>query len=93
MSVISWGEIYYSLWRIHGEQAANEKLEQIDRLPIQIIAVDMPTTKRAATLKATRGLPYADCFVAALASSRRGAIVTADADFKVLAHELEVTTI
>ena len=29
MSVVNWGEVYYSVWRTHGEDAANEKLKQI----------------------------------------------------------------
>ncbi len=93
MSAINWGEVYYSSWRLHGEQVAGEKLRQIEGLPIEIVAVDMPEAKHAATLKATLGLPYADCFVAALAASRKAAIVTSDADFKVLKDDLELSMI
>ncbi len=93
MSVINWGEVYYSIWRTQGEEAANEKLEQIVRLPIEIVDVDIPAAKLAATLKVKFGLPYADCFAAALAYSRKAAIVTADADFKVLKAELELVFI
>lgn len=93
MSVINWGEVYYSSWRLHGEQVANEKIRQIGSLPIEIVAANMRTVKHAATLKASLALPYADCFVAALASSHKAAIVTADADFKVLRREFAVITI
>lgn len=90
MSVVNWGEVYYSVWRTRGEDAANEKLKQIAQLPIEVIDVDMPTTKLAASLKAGHKLPYADCFAAALASSRKAAIVTTDSDFEVLRGELDL---
>jgi len=55
--------------------------------------VDARSAKLAATLKAKLGLPYADCFAAALASLRRAAVVTADRDFEVLKEEVEVVRI
>lgn len=93
MSVVNWGEVYYSLWRARGEEGANEKLQHIAQLPIEIIDVDMATTKLAASLKAKHGLPYADCFAGALASSRKAIIVAADADFKILSNELQLALV
>lgn len=93
MSVVNWGEVFYSIWRTRGEKAANEKLGQIAELPIEIVDVDMPTTKLAATMKSKYGLPYADCFAAALASSRKATLLTADADFKALPKGCEVTLV
>lgn len=89
MSVINWGEVYYSMWRVRGEEAANEKLRQMAQLPIEIIDVDMASGKLAATVKARFGLPYADCFAAALAFTRKAAIVTTDPDFKALPRDFE----
>jgi predicted nucleic acid-binding protein len=34
MSVINWSEVYYSIWRAHGEKAAGNKLQEIAQLPI-----------------------------------------------------------
>ncbi len=93
MSVVNWGEVYYTVWRGRGEKAASEKLDQIGQLPIELVEVDAPSARLAATLKAKLGLPYADCFAAALASLRRAAVVTADADFEVLKDEVEVVRI
>jgi len=81
MSVINWGEVYYSVWRTRGEDAANEKLRELAQLPIEVVDVDMPTTKLAASLKAQHNLPYVDCFAAALAHHHKAILVTVDRDF------------
>ena len=90
MSVVNWGEVYYSVWRTHGEDAANEKLKQVAQLPIEVIDVDMPTTKLAASLKAGHKLPYADCFAAALAQQRKAALVTTDKDFAHVEKQVNI---
>ena len=84
MSVINWGEVYYSLWRKRGQAAAEEKLHFLSGFPIDIISADAAMTKFAASLKAQRKLPYADCFAAAVAATHGGEIITADADFKLI---------
>ncbi len=93
MSVVNWGEFYYSVWRARGEAAANEKLRQIAQLPIEILDADAPLTQAAARLKAQRNLPYADCFAAALAQTRKLGLVTADKDFERVAVSLKVLRI
>jgi predicted nucleic acid-binding protein len=82
MSVINWGEVYYSIWRTHGEKAAAAKLQEIAQLPIQIFDVDMGLAKSAASLKAQFNLPYADSFAAALAQAQKATVVTSDKDFE-----------
>jgi len=82
MSVVNWGEVYYSVWRARGEKAASAKLREIAQLPIQVIDVDMELAKLAASLKAEHNLPYADCFAAALAQTRKAVLVTTDKDFE-----------
>jgi len=82
MSVVNWGEVYYSIWRGRGEAVANEKLSAIGQLPLEIVDVDMELAKRAAMLKAQYNLPYADCFAGALAESRKASLVTSDKDFE-----------
>lgn len=82
MSVVNWGEVYYAIWRAHGEQAANAKLQAIAQLPIQVFDVDMELAKLAASLKAQHNLSYADCFAAALAQARKATVVTSDKDFE-----------
>jgi predicted nucleic acid-binding protein len=90
MSVVNWGEVYYSIWRAHGEQAAIAKLRAIAQLPIQVFDVDMEMAKQAASLKAQHNLPYADCFAAALAQSRKATVVTSDKDFERAGSAIKV---
>jgi ribonuclease VapC len=77
MSVINWGEVHYSIARHKGIKAATAILDKIDELPLMIVGADLSQTRTAANLKASYGVPYADCFAAALAG-RSGVLVTAD---------------
>jgi predicted nucleic acid-binding protein len=90
MSVINWGEVYYSIWRAHGEKAAAAKLHEIAQLPIQVFDVDMELAKLAASLKAQYNLPYADCFAAALAQASKATLVTSDKDFERAGTALKI---
>lgn len=90
MSAVNWGEVYYSVWRARGEKAADEKLQEIAQLPIEVVGIDMNLAKLAATLKAEHNLPYADGFAAALAQSRKATLVTTDKDFESLGTALKV---
>lgn len=90
MSVVNWGEVYYSVWRARGEEAATAKLHEIAQLPIEIVDVDMELGKLAASLKARHNLPYAACFAAALALARKAILVTSDKDFERAGTGLKV---
>jgi predicted nucleic acid-binding protein len=74
ISVINWGEVYYNIARKRGFQ--------VSLLPLNIISADEPITEAAAQLKAGYGLPYADCFAAAI-TGKTNILLTADVkDFK-----------
>ncbi len=90
ISVVNWGEVYYSIWRAHGERAANVKLQAIAQLPIEVSGVDMELAKLAASLKAQHNLPYADCFAAALAQARKATLVTSGKDFERVGSALKI---
>ena len=90
MSVVNWGEVYYSIWRARGEKAAAAKLGDIAQLPIEIVSVDTELAKLAASLKAQHNLPYADCFAAALAQARRATLVTSDKDLECVGPALKI---
>jgi predicted nucleic acid-binding protein len=49
----------------------------------------MELGKLAASLKAQHNLPYADCFAAALAQTRKAALVASDKDFQRAATALK----
>ena len=89
MSVVNWGEVYYSIWRARGEKVAHAKLQEIAQLPIQVVDVDMDLARLAASLKAQHNLPYADCFAAALAESRKATLVTSDKGFQRLGSQVK----
>ena len=84
MSVVNWGEAYYSIWRTSGPRIARHVIEEIAQLPISIVPASMEQTRVAAELKAEHKLPYADCFAASLALLEHATLVTADSDFSLL---------
>jgi predicted nucleic acid-binding protein len=73
-----------------GEKAAAAKLQEIAQLPIRVIDVDMELTRLAASLKAQHNLPYADCFGAALAQTRKATLLTSDKDFERVGSALKI---
>ena len=81
MSVVNWGEVYYSVWRDQGPGFAQNILAKIAQLPIALVPADVELTRRAAELKANHKLPYADCFAAALAANAKAPLLTSDHDF------------
>lgn len=93
MSVVNWGEVYYSTWRMRGEAAAKAVVDRIAQLPIEVIAADMDSTRLAAELKVHHKVPYADSFAAALAQSHEAALATCDADFSSLEKQFTLVWI
>ncbi len=81
MSVVNWGEVYYSVWRAKGPGVARKVLADIAQLPIEIVDADPELTHAAAELRAQHKLPYIDCFAAALAADRKASLATSDKDF------------
>jgi uncharacterized protein len=90
ISVVNWGEIFYSVWRAQGREAAEKILREIAQLPIQIVDADPELTRSAAEFRARHKLPYADCFAASLAKQRKADLATADKDFALIESELTV---
>jgi predicted nucleic acid-binding protein len=82
MSVVNWGEVYYTVARARGFADTDKVMDRVKLLPLAIVDADESATRRAARLKAGYGLPYADCFAAAIAGAG-DVIVTSDAkDFR-----------
>ena len=90
MSVVNWGEVYYSIWRAHGPGVARKILEDISRLPIDIVDADLELTRLAAELRADHKLPYTDCFAAALAANRKASLATGDKDFATVEKMIDI---
>ena len=82
LSVINWGEVYYNIAMKKGILEAQTFMAEVRLLPLSVISADEPITEAAAKFKAGYGLPYADCFAAAI-TGRSNILVTADVkDFK-----------
>jgi PIN domain nuclease of toxin-antitoxin system len=90
MSVVNWGEIYYSVRRGASPEMAEQKVREIATMPIEIVPADLQQTRQAAIFKATRKMSYADCFGAALAKIRNAEFVTGDREFKELEMEIKI---
>ncbi|MBS1842695.1 MAG: type II toxin-antitoxin system VapC family toxin [Acidobacteria bacterium] len=90
MSIVNWGEIYYSVWRAKGPGVAQKVIEDIARLPIELVDADCELTQQAAELRAQTKLPYVDGFAAALARERKAELATSDADFACLEPKMKI---
>jgi predicted nucleic acid-binding protein len=78
MSVVNWGEVYYSTGRAHAQ------------LPIEIVEAGLDLTRTAAELRADHTLPYTDCFAAALAAQRKASLATSDQDFATVEKKIDI---
>ena len=90
MSVVNWGEVYYSRWKTKGREAGIRAIAEIAQLPITIVEADEELTKLAAELRAQGKLPYADCFAAALALHRKATLATGDKDFAQVETKVKI---
>lgn len=90
MSIVNWGEVYYSAWRAGGEDGARRLAAEISQFPIQLMDADFELTKSAAALHAKYNLPYADCFAAALTKDWNAELVTGDRDFEMVHSEIKI---
>src|SRR5712664_139897 len=88
MSIVNWGEVYYSVWRAKGPGVAHKVLAEIAQLPIDLVDAGYDLTKRAAEMHADHKLPYADCFAAALAADRKASLATSDKDFASIERQI-----
>jgi predicted nucleic acid-binding protein len=78
MSVVNWGEVYYTLVkRIGLSKTENVLVEVLEKTPLSLIRVDRDEAVKAARLKAQYSLHYADAFAAALAGGQH-VLVTSD---------------
>jgi len=82
MSIVNWGEVYYTVAKARGFAETDKIMNRVRMLPLDLRDAGEYTTTIAARLKAAHGLPYADCFAAALAQSGE-ILVTSDVkDFR-----------
>ena len=88
--MVNWGEVYYITLREAGRERADQVAHLLSTLPIQFVPVDMELAKKAAELKASKKMSYADCFAAALARLRKAELVTGDKEFNQVEGEVKI---
>jgi ribonuclease VapC len=67
MTIINWGEVYYSIYRSKGEEKAEECLLVIEQFFIELVEADRELVYQAARLKANHSTAIGDCFAASVA--------------------------
>ncbi len=90
LSIINLGEIYYIVGRSRSSQAADDFLDRIRRLPIQIMQADEPRVLAAARLKMAHALSYADAFAATAAIELDAALLTGDPELLLLSDKVKI---
>jgi len=84
---VNWGEALYRVEQVAGPAAVPSFIERSDSMPIMLVDADRDLTVRAAGLKASRGMGFADAYCAALALALGVPVLTCDSDFDELERD------
>ena len=87
---INVGEAYYIVAKHRSEDAAEQVLLHLDRLPLELVSNDFDAVMEAARMKARFPLSYADAFALATAVRFRARLVTGDPEFEAAEDLVEV---
>jgi ribonuclease VapC len=79
---ISLGEVYYIVAKHRSEDAAEQVLLHLDRLPLELVSNTFDEVLEAARLKARFPLSFADAFALATAIRFDARLVTGDPEFE-----------
>ncbi len=90
VSVVNLGEVYYNIARKKSLEIANDVIQRLTELPIEVVSVDWEIARAAAALKAETSIAYADCFAAALGQILNCRVVTGDKEFKKLEDKVRI---
>ncbi|MCG6880318.1 MAG: type II toxin-antitoxin system VapC family toxin [Deltaproteobacteria bacterium] len=90
MSWINLGEVYYTLARRKGMDAADEVLKDIQMLPVTLHEPSKADVLSAAKIKAKHKLSYADAFAVSLAEKTNGTLFTGDPEIILLGDILRI---
>ena len=91
MSVVNLGEVWYSIARTNSSETADQYIQEVNGMAIEIVDADWRLTRQAAAFKMNGKISYADCYAAALAKSRKAELVTGDKEFKQLDGESKIS--
>jgi len=90
MSVVNLGEVWYSIARATKPETADNYVEEIRGMAIEVVDADWPLTRQAAAFKARGNIAYGDCFAAALAQANKAELVTGDKEFEAVEGEVKI---
>ncbi|MBI1800942.1 MAG: type II toxin-antitoxin system VapC family toxin [Chloroflexi bacterium] len=90
ISVVNWGEVWYSTARAHSESEAERVVRELENLRVEVVDATREITRQAAIYKVKGGIAYADCYAAAVAKLRRAELVTGDPEFKPLEGDVRI---
>ena len=91
ISAIHWGEVAGITCKIHGQAAVDLVLSRLLAFTLELVPATPDRAVRAALIKVSRKIPYADAFGVELAAeSADHILVTADFDLKPAAHSVKI---
>jgi ribonuclease VapC len=90
MSIINLGEVYYRIGRARGKTVADATLDQVRKLPLEMISASDARVMAAATFKLDHRVSYADAFAGALANDEDRILVTGDPELLALTEVLRL---
>ena len=93
MSVVNLGEVWYSIARTNSEEIADQYINDVQGMAIEIVEVSWQLTRQAAAFKVKGNISYGDCFAAALAKERKAELITGDKEYKVLQDQVRISWI
>jgi predicted nucleic acid-binding protein len=88
--VVNLGEVWYSIARTNSPELADQYIQEINGMAIEIVDADWQLTRQAAAFKVDGNISYGDCFAAALAKNRKADLITGDKEFKALESEIKI---
>jgi predicted nucleic acid-binding protein len=90
MSAVNVGEVFYTVWKYHGESHARQAVESILKSGVKIVDATLSNVVEAAELKAKYHTAYADSFVAAVGIKKHAAVMTSDPEFRKISDVVKV---
>jgi len=90
ISIINLGEVYYRIGKVKGEREAENTLDEIRRLPLNIVPAAEEAVFAAARFKMRYAISYADAFAAAAAEDLNAVLVSGDPELKQLEDRIRI---
>ena len=90
ISIINLGEVFYRIGKVKGEREAEDTLDEIRRLPMNIVPAAEEAVFAAARFKMRYAISYADAFAAATAEDLKAVLVSGDPKLKQLEDRIRI---